>query len=598
MDEKAFLHEYCLHSQFEKQVLRTPDNIALEDGSRSITYKELNQYANKTAQNIIKEGFKKNDRIGLYMKHCIELPVMVLAVLKAGCTCVPIDPAFPENRVKRIIKSCRIKAVFADETLDAEGKFGDEINVRTVRDFRECDMEEWAENPQNDVCEQDIAFIFNTSGTSDEPKAVELSHKACCFIQMPENTYCRLNEDDKVLFMTPISFAGLKGELFWPWFAGAGIFVIEPNGNRNAEYLTYTILNRKITTVTVLTSMLREILKKIEDGKKTALRNVFCIAEQFDYKVAEHFYQIFPDVNLYNLYGQTEASPTSVWLCEKTGVHGRGLIGKTVKGVTAYIINDKGKQAAAGEEGELYISGVTLASGYSNYKELYNEKFIYRRDITDEKLYRTGDAAIKREDGNLELIGRIDHLIKINGISVNPLEVESVLNGFDGIEDAAVTSIGDSHKKLIAFIKPKQGCPVSQEDLLEYLNTQVPQYMVPVDFYLISDMPYAHSGKKEYKKLAEQREKLQKVSRNLKTPQTIYESKIAEFVRNQLEIDEIGMDDSYFQKGGDSMSAASLVCLLEEEFDVNLDMADFLTESISVRVMADIISKLKEGEHL
>lgn len=598
MDEKAFQHEFCLHSQFEKQVLRTPDNIALEDSSRSLTYKELNQCANKIAQKIIKEGFHKNDRIGLYMQHCIELPIMVLAVLKAGCTCVPIDPAFPGNRIKRIINSCGIKAVFANEALDPGSKLGDEINVRFVSAYQECDIEEQEKNPENDVCEQDIAFIFNTSGTSDEPKAVELSHKACCFIQMPENTYCRLNEDDRVLFMTPISFAGLKGELFWPWLAGAGVFVIEPNGNRNAQYLTDTILNRRITTVTILTSMLREILKKMEDGRKTALRNVFCIAEQFDYKVAEHFYQIFPDVNLYNLYGQTEASPTSVWLCEKTGVHGRGLIGKTVKGVTAYIINDKGEQAAAGEEGELYISGVTLASGYSNYKELYDEKFICRRDITDEKLYRTGDAAIKREDGNLELIGRIDHLIKINGISVNPLEVESVLNGFDGIEDAAVTAFGDSHKKLIAFIKPKQGCPVTQEDLLEYLNTQVPQYMIPVDFYLVSEMPYAHSGKKEYKKLAEQREKLKKVGRDVKKPQNIIESKIAEFVRKQLETDDIGMEDSYFQKGGDSMSAASLVCLLEEEFDVNLDMAEFLTDSISVRGMADIISKLKEGEHL
>ncbi|MFJ6208622.1 amino acid adenylation domain-containing protein [Lysinibacillus sp. NPDC092081] len=492
------LKDMCLHELIQLQVKNTPNSIAVRFEKEQLTYKELDQRANRLANYLVKKGVGPEIVVGICMERSLEMIVGIVGILKAGGAYVPLDPTNPKERLAFMMSDANPPLILTQERLLPILPEHESQVICLDSDWGNIAQEE--ENPlENRVNHNNLAYIIYTSGSTGKPKGVMITHKAIVNrILWMQETY-QINESDRVLQKTPFSFDVSVWEIFWPLVTGACMVVALPGGHKDASYLARIITEEEITTIHFVPSMLQVFLEEKDIERCITLKHVICSGEALSYSTRVQFHQLF-DVELHNLYGPTEAAvDVTSWVCRKESSQKVVPIGRPIANTQIYLLDKNLNPVPVGVPGELFIGGVQLARGYYNRPELTEEKFIpniFTKD-TGERLYKTGDLARYLPDGNLEFLGRIDFQVKVRGFRIELGEIEAVLEEHPKVRKATVLAREienvPEHKQLIAYVMPDLEI---EEKIRNMNNDGLPAAQVK-DWQNVFDKAYVNNTKSE-----------------------------------------------------------------------------------------------------
>ncbi|QBF26728.1 amino acid adenylation domain-containing protein [Pseudomonas tructae] len=539
-----------LHGLIEAQVERTPDAVAVRGEEGELSYRQLNQQANRLAHHLIGLGVKPDDRVAICVERGLSMVVGLLAILKAGAAYVPVDPDYPVERIRHMLADSAPVAVLVHA---ATRHVPDSIGIIDL------DLPTWHALPERNPClnglmANHLAYVIYTSGSTGLPKGVMNEHAGVVNRLLWMQDAYQLGSDDVVLQKTPFSFDVSVWELLWPLQAGARLVMARPGGHRDPQYLREIIRSEGVSTLHFVPSMLDVFLA---DGHVATerLKRVLCSGEALPGSLVRRFHAQLPTVELHNLYGPTEAAvDVSAWQC--SSAPDNTPIGKPIANTTLYVLDDQLQPVPQGVAGELYIGGVQVARGYLNRDELTAERFIDDpfSSRPGARLYRTGDLARHLADGNLEYLGRNDDQVKIRGLRIELGEIQAGLTRLPGIKEAVVIA---REQRLIAYYTGEHQ-PV--ETLRAALLVHLPEFMVPALFMHLDALPLSPNGKLDRKALPQ----VEVENRAFEAPEGETETLLAGLWTELLGVERVGRHDNFFELGGHSLLAVSLTSRLRQ----------------------------------
>ncbi|WUL16650.1 non-ribosomal peptide synthase/polyketide synthase [Amycolatopsis sp. NBC_00355] len=537
-----------------EQAARTPDATALVFEGETLTYRALHERANRLAHLLIGRGVGPGVLTGVCVDRSLDLVVALLAVLKAGGAYVPLDPDYPADRLAFMVADSAAPVVLTQSFLD------------------DADLAAFpATEPETTTTPQDLAYAIYTSGSTGRPKGVLVPHEGIVNRLAWTQAEYGLTAADRVLQKTPSSFDVSVWEFFWPLLTGATLVVARPGGHRDPAYLAQLIRAERITTLHFVPSMLQAFLLDPAAAACTGLRRVLCSGEALPAELQARFFDTLPGVELHNLYGPTEASvDVTSWACRADG--GPVPIGRPVWNTQTYVLDAQLRPVAPGDAGELYLAGIQLARGYHRRPGLTAERFIANPFTPGERMYRTGDLARWTDDGALLYLGRTDHQVKIRGLRVELGEIESVLDRQPGVGGSCVLAREDrkGDQRLVGYVVP-DGVTPDVEALRTALAADLPEYMVPAAFVVLTELPLTPSGKLDRKALPAPD---WTASRTGRAPRTSREAALCTLFSEILGVDGVGIDDGFLTLGGHSLLAAKLVSGIRATLGVEAAIGD------------------------
>lgn len=628
-----------MHQLFEEQVEKTPNNIAVIYDKTRLSYRDLNDKANQLAHFLRnRQTLTPESLVPIFMDRNEYLMISILGILKAGCAYVPIDPHYPVERIRYILKESAFRFVITtvefyekiQNILEENSKENGKILVMDSPEFLKCLSNESTVNLRNNINSTNLAYVIYTSGTTGNPKGVMVEHQGIINKILWRNAEYPLHQNDKILQKTPYVFDVSVWELFWGLWFGASLVFAKPEGHQEPYYIIDLINKESITITHFVPSMLNAFLDvvkaKIEDGELNqysvipSIRYIFCSGEALSITQVRKTQQILPKLELHNLYGPTETSIEVLYFdCSSQNLE-TVYIGKPIYNTQAYILDENLNPLPIGGIGELYLGGVALARGYLNKADYTAEKFIPNPFLlygeTDPKktrLYKTGDLVCLAKDGNIQYIGRNDHQVKIRGLRVELAEIEGVLSSISEIKECVVllkeskTLNNDYEGKYIVgyYVSDK---PLVEASIREYLIDRLPDYMIPSLFVHLEKLPLSTNGKLDRKVLPEPEVYYQ--DKQYTPPQTQLEKQLVQIWSEVLGIpqDNIGIQDKFFNLGGDSIISIQLVSRLRQRLGVSVQVKDIFMDhtiqKLSTRILklksldsSDSLQQLKTEEH-
>ena len=590
-----FPREKCIHELFEEQVLKTPGIIAIRDDNKAITYTELNEKANKLARYLHDSGAVEGSLVSICMERSTDILVALLAVLKAGCTYIPLDPIYPKDRLALILEDGNPALMITEKKL-LESLPQTETKNIFIEEY-ESYQHYSGENTSFSVTPNTIAYLIYTSGSTGKPKGVQLEHFSVVNFLASMAKQPGITPDDVILAVTTISFdiAGL--EMYLPILYGASIFVASQETSMNPDLLIQKIEESKATILQATPVTFRMLNSAEWDGAKGL--KILCGGEAMPKDLA---YDLISKCGeLWNMYGPTE---TTVWsTVEKVEVDENDKIGyinlgKPIDNTFIYVLNSEFLPVPIGYPGELFIGGDGLARGYYNLPAMTQEKFIPDpfSDIPGARMYRTGDLVQQTEEGKLEFLNRVDSQVKIRGFRIELGEIESAISQFGTIKNNVTIVREDTpgDKRLVAYII-REDEKVDITELRQFLKTKIPDYMVPSAFVFIEQFPLTPNGKIDRKLLPSPVEAPQQAKEYIE-PKTETEKKLAAIWSDVLKIKQIGTDEDFFEIGGHSMIAVTLMVKIEKQLGTRLPLAVLFDHS-NIHDMAELLDKKTDRVH-
>ncbi|MBK5529110.1 amino acid adenylation domain-containing protein [Pseudomonas sp. TH06] len=556
--------QQTLHGLFEAQVQRSPQAPAVAAAAQQLTFAELNARANQLARHLRDLGVQADSRVAICVERSLDMVVGLLAILKAGGGYVPLDPAYPLERLAYMLKDSAPVAVLVQGSTRA---LLGEVDVPLI-DF---DQAHWQSQPTDNLSDagstpQHTAYVIYTSGSTGQPKGVVNEHAAVVNRLLWMQDAYRLTAVDSVLQKTPFSFDVSVWEFFWPLMTGARLVMAQPDGHKDPQYLAQVIEAENITTLHFVPSMLDVFLANSDTHRSSGLRQVMCSGEALPGSLVRRFKLQLPGSELHNLYGPTEAAvDVTAWNCagpiEQTPDN--TPIGKPIANTRMYILDAQQQPVPQGVIGELYIGGVQVARGYLNRPELNAERFLDDPFRPDGRMYRTGDIARYLPDGNIEYLGRNDDQVKLRGLRIELGEIQARMTGIAGVQEAAVLAREEvpGDKRLVAYYTGERlEVDVLRSHLLEHL----PDYMVPMLFVHLDALPLSPNGKLDRKALPAPDQSALK-TREYEAPVGEVEIILARLWAELLNVERVGRHDHFFELGGHSLLAVSLIGRLRQE---------------------------------
>lgn len=584
-----------LQGMFDEQVRKTPDAVAVIYESRTVTYRELSERANRLAHYLQKLGVGPEELVGIFMNRSMEMIVAIYGILKAGGAYVPLDPDYPADRLGYMLEDTRVLVVLTQEALK---EVVPEHPAKVVCLDSQWDMvaKENAEVPVAGVTENNLAYVIYTSGSTGRPKGVMNTHKGICNrLYWMQEAY-GLTRADVVLQKTPYSFDVSVWEFFWPLLFGARLVVPPPGLHKDPVALRELIDARGVTILHFVPSMMQLFLRENLHGMCPSLKKVICSGEALSCELQTRFFEAL-DAELHNLYGPTEAAvDVTFWACRRDSQMLTVPIGKPVANTQIYILDHHMAPVPVGVAGELHIGGVQVARGYLNLSELTRERFVpdpFSQE-TGARLYKTGDLARYLPDGNIEYLGRNDFQVKVRGLRIELGEIESVMCSHPDISEAVVVAKGDAQEKtrIIAYFV-SCGTGLATDTVRGMLSTMLPDYMVPSVFMQMPALPLLGNGKVDRNALPEPSTRRPDLATSYAAPITEVEKVITDIWQSLLGVERVGMDDNFFDVGGDSFLVVQAVSRLAAAFDVELSVAH-LFEHPTIRGFACLVEKKPE----
>ena len=589
---EAYATDRCLHELFEERVAIAPDAVAVEYEDAQLTYGELNARANRLARHLRGLGVVPDSRVALCVERSLEMVVGLLAVLKAGGACVPLDPSYPVDRLRYMLEDGAPVAVLTHDAVSETVRGLLSASGVAVIDV-ERDASRWSDESGSDVersglLPEHLAYVIYTSGTTGRPKGVMLEHKGTVNALAWAQAKYAPASDDRMLQKTPVSFDVAIWEMFWPLLGGATLVVARPDGHKDPEYLLDVIRSERITSVHFVPSMLQLLLDDDDAQLCVGLRRVICSGEALPGSLARRFRAQFPDVELYNEYGPTEAAVVTAWDCNEH-LPENIPIGHPIQNMRAYILDDLREPVPIGVVGEVYAGGVQVARGYLNQPELTAERFIASPFVAGDRLYKTGDLARYLADGTIEYLGRNDFQVKIRGFRIELGEIEARLRDHEIVREAVVLARedGSGEKRLVAYYTAREAGDASAEELRSHLLASLPEYMVPAAYVHLEAMPLTPNGKLDRKALPAPDGSAYSV-RRYEAPSDDVEEAVACIWRDVLKVGDIGRHDNFFELGGHSLLAVRVLSRLRRELNVELTLRAVFAAPV-LRDLAQVI---------
>ncbi|MCV3211987.1 amino acid adenylation domain-containing protein [Plectonema radiosum NIES-515] len=551
----------CIHQLFEEQVEHTPDNIAVVYEQQQLTYRELNTRANQLAHHLQKLGVAPDVLVGICVERSLEMVVGLLGILKAGGAYVPIDPMYPKEWIALLLEDSQPPVLLTQRRLlEILPKYQGQT-ICLDADY-EIIAQNSQVNPVSNVKIENLAYVIYTSGSTGKPKGVMLTHRAICNHMLWMQTDFPLTETDKVLQKTPFSFDASAWEFYLPLLAGAQLVMARPGGHQDSDRLIQTIVEQKITTLQLVPTLLRMLLENDKFANCQSLRNVFCGGEPLTVELQERFFAHL-NAELHNLYGPTETCiDATYWTC-KRGLNQQIVpIGRPIANAQAYILDKQLQLIPVGAIGELHIGGAGLGKGYLNRPELTAQKFILNpHSKKAARLYKTGDLARYLPNGEIEYVGRIDHQVKIRGFRIELGEVEALLSQHPAVRETVVVVRSDSadSQRLVAYVVPHTKQTLTITELRNFLESKLPNYMVPQAFVMLEALPLTPNGKVDRKALPAPERIRPELEKAFIEPQTTVEKQLAAIWTQVLGLEKIGINDNFFELGGDSILSLQII---------------------------------------
>ncbi|MFI6851087.1 amino acid adenylation domain-containing protein [Streptomyces sp. NPDC050416] len=547
---------------FHEQARSRPDAVAIVDERRSLTYRQAAEFSNQLAHHLIEHGLGHEQVVGISLGRSAEMVVGLLAVLQAGCAFVPLDPQWPAARRAVVIEDARVAV---------------QLNASGERDPAEppavaVDLDDWrhgshpTEGTGVTVHGDALAYVIFTSGSTGRPKGAMIRHEA-----ISERLLWQVNEilgfghDDASLFKAPLSFDISINEIFLPLVSGARLVVLRPDGERDPHHLLSVIAEQRVTFTYLVSSMLDVLLEIAGDsGRLDSLRHVWCGGEVLTPELYERF-RTKLDIPMYHGYGPAETTiGVSHVIYRGEAERLSTSIGKANPNTQLYVLDEELRPVPVGVGGELYVGGFLLGRGYVNAPGLTASRFVANPFANDgSRLYRTGDLARFAPDGSLDFLGRADNQIKIRGMRLEIEDVEAGLAEHPGVRHTCVVArkntAGGTY--LVGYVIPAAGSEdLRADEVKAWAAEHMVEYMVPAHIVVMTEFPLTANGKLDRNALPEP----VIGTGTLVRPTTDDERAVCAAVASVLRLEEVGVDQDFFQLGGDSILAISLLTALRD----------------------------------
>ncbi|HEX8474859.1 MAG TPA: amino acid adenylation domain-containing protein, partial [Pyrinomonadaceae bacterium] len=565
--------ESCFQQLFEKQVERTPDALAVSfveaDGRESnLTYRELNARANQLAHYLRRLGVRAETLVGILFERSPEMLVSVLGVYKAGGAYLPLDPAYPSERLSYMLADARVRVLLT------RGRHAERLPTESVKvvylDEASAEIEkESRENPPCVVAPENLAYVIYTSGSTGRPKGVMTSHRGLANLSRAEALAFGLKAETRVLQVASWSFDASVFEMVMTLMAGATLYLAPTETLLPGEAFTQFLQEHSINAIALTPTT----LAAVPPAALPALQTVITGGEPCPAELVARWVQ---GHRFFNVYGPTETTTWATFsVCRADGR--KPAIGRPVANTQVYILDDDLQPVPVGINGQIHIGGVALARGYLNQPRLTAEKFI-PHPFSDEpgaRLYRTGDIARRTTSGEIEFVGRTDQQVKLRGFRIELGEIEAALGAHAAVEECAVIMREDApgERRIVAYVvlEGHANAPTIGE-WRDYLKEKLPDYMLPAAFVVLETWPLTPNGKLNRRALPAPEQSSSTSDATTVAARTPNEKALADIWCEVLKREVVGIYDNFFELGGHSLLATQIVSRVCERFDVELPL--------------------------
>ena len=591
-----------LQELFEGQVQRTPDAVAVVYEQQSLTYRELNERANRVAHALLERGVGPDVRVGLYVERSAEMVIGILGILKAGGAYVPLDPGYPVERLEYMLTDSAPRVLLTQSSLQDRLKWLDGAVLRLDEPdlYAGYASANIAANHHGQHRHQ-LAYVIYTSGSTGTPKGVMVEHDSLINFLHCMKVETGISENDRLLAVTTISFdiAGL--EIYLPLLAGAQLFIASREVSTNGTLLREAIASSSISIMQATPATWRMLVDQDVGTGASVLAGLkaMCGGEALSSHLSTRLRSQVAE--LWNLYGPTE---TTVWstysridsLPRASPVE---PIGRPIANTQIYILDGHRRPVPVGVSGELYIGGTGVARGYLNREELTRERFLSDPFSTEAgaRMYRTGDVARWSAQGSIEYLGRNDQQVKLRGFRIELGEIESRLLQHAAVREAVVMVREDTptEKRLIGYVTLREGQTVPTEELRTHIKEKLPEYMVPAGIVQLPALPLTPNGKVDRKALPAP-EGAAYSRGEYEAPQGEAEQALAQIWQEVLKVERVGRHDNFFALGGHSLLAVHLLARIRDEFEVEIEL-QYLFKARDLSAVANHIVNLQLAQY-
>lgn len=562
---------------FEEQVEKTPDNIAVVFENQKLTYRELNERANSLANYLRNNGVGLNDSVAIFLDKSLEMIVAILAILKVDALYVPIDIDYPDNRINFMLSDSNAKIVLTKRAFLLDLDFENTLAIDLCNTIY-LDNKTFPSKHAGD-----LAYVMYTSGSTGNPKGVVVKQKS--IIRLVKNpNYINFHKNEKILQTGSIVFDACTFEIWASLLNGFELYIIKKSELLDPNSLKSYLIENKITILWLTAPLLNQLCENHPDMFKT----VRCLLTGGDVLSPKHINlirKVCPDLTIINGYGPTENTTFSTCFTINDYYNDSIPIGYPISNSTCYIVSQDMNLLPIGIPGELVVGGDGVAKGYINNQAFTDLKFL-SSPFNNDFLYKTGDLAKWNFDGSISFIGRIDGQVKIRGFRVELGEINLKILEFPNIKTSFTTIKTINGEKFIcSYIVCNQMLNV--EDLKHFLMKFLPNYAIPTYFIKLDKLPINTNGKVDSKLLPSPQ--LVNTKSQIIPARNIVDQKIIFVLKEILNINKISIDDSFFDLGGDSLTAITLCSKIYNEFNIQLSIKDILENPI-IKDLSDVIS--------
>jgi amino acid adenylation domain-containing protein len=597
-DSQAPCPHVCVHELFEQQVARDPGAVAIICKGRQLSYRELNERANQVAHYLRKRGVGPESLVGVCLQRSLELIIGLLAVWKAGGAYIPLDPAYPQDRVSFMVANTGMKVLLTDEKC--------KILFPVEQDKAVCLDSDWpaiaGESTANlapTAVPSNLAYVMYTSGSTGQPKGAMIQHSGLVnYLSWAIKAY-EVEGKGSVPVHSSIAFDSTVASLYPPLLTGGQVELLPEDVG--AQNLLAALRQKKNRSKVVITPAHLELLNQQLSAEEMAgMTKVLVIAgDALNAEKLSKWRDCAPETRLFNEYGPTE---TTVGCCAyevrtTDPRNGPVPIGSSITNAVLHVLDINLDPVSPGATGELYVGGAGVGRGYFNKPGLTHERFVDDpfSGASGSRMYKTGDLVRRRPDGTLEFVGRADDQVKIRGYRIELGEIENTLAGHPGVQSCSVVAREDSpgNKQLVAYLIAREAESADTEGVKTFLKQTLPDYMVPAHFVFLDSFPLTQNGKIDRKALPAPSYKNTLIAQEFVAPRTETEKKLAAMWIELLKVERLGIHDDWYELGGHSLLAIRAMSRIQETFGVALSMDTFFPRA-TVAVLAKALED-REG---
>ncbi|MBD2625735.1 non-ribosomal peptide synthetase [Trichormus variabilis] len=571
----------CIHELFAAQVERKPDNIAIIFKHETITYKQLNERANLLADYLRSLGVNPEVLVGLCVKRSIDMIVGILGILKAGGAYIPLDPDYPQERLSMMLNDAQVSVLLTQKQLISQLPTHT-TQILCLDDTNWQTTSENITNVANITQPSNLAYVIYTSGSTGKPKGVAIEHRSLVnFVQAAVAEY-EISSQDRILQFASLSFDAACEEIFSTLVQGATLVLRTDEMIATIPKFLEQCNQNSISVLDLPTAFWHLLMAELSTSELTlpaSLRLVIIGGEKVLPDKVNTWRQRVTGVRLVNSYGPTETTVVAT-VCELAEteelVNNELTIGRPISNVQTYILDPHLQPVPIGIPGELYIGGAGLARGYLHQLQSTAAKFIAHPDSrkSSDRLYKTGDLVRYRKDGQIEFLGRIDNQVKLRGFRIELGEIEALIGKHPDIKESVVVvrEYQPRQQQLVAYIVPKtvNYAEFKSHNIKQFLQDNLPNYMIPNVFMILESLPLTPNGKIDHKALPQP--EYQETRQDFVAPHTSTQITLAQIFSQVLNVQQVGINDNFFDLGGNSLLTTKLILKINTAFGVDLPL--------------------------